>query len=379
MLYKDSTFTHLDYAVYKKMISADQLQTVWSDYYAQFPAAWDQFKQRYPDGSPNHHEEQLLMNYHNIVEFLHQYDVTDGNSTGFTDGETAQPYRSQEAIRFCYQWLIDNPELDKWSEYCRQHWADGLECDRKTLLSNFLIFKDVPVQAIRYEKNANWGSTPLGTHAWHYDNEGRLMFEELDENDDFAMLQYIPPDYQSGDTYALYYDKTGRIERIGGQYGYLTYTPNYDAAGKISSITVQASGVARLIQHKYDNAGRLIRVELFGDSLPELNYLIEYSYDSNGALSSKTQSYFEEAPLFNSDKPLKISHQRIMEYHYDHNQTLISATYFNKNVAAGTQTTLAQYTFSYDEQGRMVRYDIKGSGNPQYVEITYGDFLYFQP
>lgn len=379
MLYKDSTFTLLDAAVYQKIISADQLQTVWSDYYAQFPAAWDQFKQRYPDGTPNHQEEQLLMNYHNIVEFLHQYDVTDGNSTGFTDGETAQTYRSQEAIRFCYQWLKDTPEVDEWTEYCRQYWADGLECDRKTLLSHFTVLKDVKLQAIRYEEDATWGLMADGTHAWHYDNEGRLMFEELDKNDDFAMLQYIPPDYQSDGTYALYYDETGRINRIGGQYGYLTYTPNYDAAGKISSMTVQAAGVARLIQYKYDDAGRLIRVEMFGDSLASSNFLIEYSYNANGTLSRKTQSYFESDSFQDPDSIPKIRYQRIMEYQYDRNQALISATYFSKNIAEGTQTTLAQYTFSYDEQGRMVRYDIESNDEPQYVEIIYGDFLYFQP
>jgi len=375
-LYKDGDFVLMETASSFGQISKEEMKFVWSDYYAQFPAAWDFYKQCYPDGSPDRLEEQMLTQYHEIIKFLDKYDPSDPSRSTVHDYEDHQEYRAQTALRFCYQWLKETKEVDEWTEYCIQHWADGYEYNRQTLLRNFSVIKDVRLQAVRYENDPNHGSRWENTHEWHYDNQGRLNHEQLDQQDHFSMLQYIPVDFQSGDDYTLYYDNTGKISRIGGQSGSIIYIPNYDSSGRISSMTVQVDGQVRLIQYTYDGANRMIRLEISGSTLPSSNYLIEYSYDDAGHLIKRVQSYFDRDYY---DTTQKIYRQKIMEYRYSRKNVLETATYIEQRIeGAVIRENQGEYTFSYDENGRMVRYDIAYyDGVTEYVEITYGDFLYY--
>lgn len=372
--YADGTFSMLDAAFNLERITKEEIADVWSDYYIQFPAAWSYYKQRYPDDTPNRQEANMLEQYREIVEFLNEYDLTESRSNSIVDYETFQTYRSQAAIRFCYEWLQKTTEVDKWVDYCEQHWA-GYEYDRKTILNNFTVIEDVRLQAVLYNSNFK------GIHSWHYDDQGRLYYEQLDMHNPFTMQQYIPKDFQSGMDYMLYYDESGKISQIGGQHGYYTYTPNYDQAGKISSMTVQFDESARLIQYTYDDADRLIRVEIAGSTLLSSNYLIEYTYDADGNLTRSVQTYRATDPYDPTHTKVYVSCQKIIEYSYDNHNVLQEAVYIEKRFQNGaTLETQDKYTFSYDKHGRMVRYDIAYDDQQQttgYVEITYGDFLYY--
>ena len=180
---------------------------------------------------------------------------------------------------------------------------------------------------------------------------------------------------------SLYYDNDGRISRIEGQYGYFTYTPNYDTSGKISSMTVQVDGQVRLIQYTYDGADRLIRLEISGDSLPSSNYLIEYAYDADGNLARKVQTYYARDPYDHTHTKLYISRLETMEYNYNAKGTLVAASFIEQRFVDGvTYESRDEYTFSHDEFGRLVRYDIAyddANHTTGYVEFTYGNFIYY--
>ena len=377
--YTDGSFNTLDAAYNLQQITKKQVKSVWSDYYAQFPQAWDFYKQRYPDGAPDPVEEDMLKQYRSIVAFLHKFDWSNPNSNNIVDLETWEIYRSQEAVRFCYRWLTETTEVDEWTEYCRQHWEKDYEYDRQTILRDFSVIKDVQLQANRYEKDPTRGYILQGRQLWQYDSKDRLFYKKLDHKDPLSMLQYIPANFQSGDQFVLYYDENDRIDCL--YDGSTLYLPNYDASGKLSSMTLQMTTKVRLIQYTYDAADRLIRVELSGDTLPSSNYLVEYSYDADGNLAKRVQTYYTDDPYDHTHTTVKVSRQEIMEYHYDRQGVLQTASYTVRRFVKGvTYDSQDEYTFYYDKHGRMVRYDIVYDDMDHttgYVEIIYGDFLYY--
>ena len=380
-LYADGNFKMLEAAYYSQEITDAEVESVWKDFYAQFSQAQDYYNQRYPEGSPDLQEQRMLMQYNEIVEFLHKYDPSDPQKQFLYEHATNTPHRSQAALWFCYRWLTEHEEVDEWTDYCIQNGVPEYTYNRKTLLDHFITIKDVKLSATQYAASQISGYATKGTHQWYYDELGRLGYEELNRYSDFDMVMYVPKDFQSGADYLRYYDENGRIYQISGQSGYFTYIPNYDPNGRISDMTVQVDGTTRLIQYTYDEKDRLVRLEISGSTLPSSNYLIEYSYEGDN-LVKKVQTYFTKDIYDPAHSTVVTNYQKVTEYRYDNQNVLKEATFieisYNRNQP--TQQTRDEYTFSYDEQGRLVRYDI-AFADPNcshgYTEITYGDFLYF--
>ena len=400
-LYKDGTFRLLDAAFNLQRVTPEQISTIWTDYYNQFPTAKEYYMQRHPVGSPNAAEMRMLSQYCDIVQFLEEYDITLPQSNSLQ--ASGINYTSHYGIRYCYEKLLEMDEVDPWIDYCKEHYSNNYAWDRQFYLNKFSVIEDVKLSATQYDHYSDTQILKNNTHWWYYDSKSRLNYEQVNQQDDFSMQLYIPRVFQSGDDYYIQYDNTGRIEKILGQHGYYTYTPNYDTSGRITSMTVQDGNKIRTIQYTYDGAGHLIRTEMFGSIIASGNYLIEYTYDTDGNLIRKVETFYNGSTNSAYEPEVYIRCKEITEYHYNADGILKKASFteqffddFFGQYALKYQTQ-DEYTFSYDQQGRLARYDIvygdkyimsgdeKGQlkwDNPVesgYVVITYGDFIYYEP
>lgn len=402
--YTNGVFHMLDGAFNLQIITPEQVEIIWNDYYSQFPAAQAYYNQRHPAGSPTAEQERMLSDYHTIIQFLEEYDITERQGNALQILGDPMNYTSHHGVRYCYEKLQEMEEVDDWIDYCRERSSDDYLWERQAYLDRFTVVEDVLLQAVQYTISPGFISRS-GTRVWYYDSEGRLYYDKTTLSDDFYKEMYLPGDYYSFEEFFLYYDSTGRVEKFLKSKGYYTYTPHYDSSGRITSMTIQErdSSEVRTITYTYDTDGRLICTELTDSPLQSSNYRIEYSYDDNGRLSRRVETCYNGSIYDYLEPKIYIERQKIMDYRYDTQGVLESATYtvqhFDKSGLGYFMESQQQdeYIFSYDDQGRMVRYDItygdmyqmsgenKGEirwDNPDvygYVEFTYGDFIYYAP
>lgn len=402
--YTGGTFRMMDAAFNLQIITPEQVKIIWNDYYSQFPAAQEYYNQRHPAGSPTAAQERMLRDYYAIIQFLEEYDITEQQSNSLRVFDDPVTYTSHYGVRYCYEKLQEMQEVDSWIDYCRERSSDDYLWDRQAYLDRFTVVKDVLLQAVQYKTRP--GSTSRdGIHVWYYNSDGRMYYDETSLSDDFRRELYLPGDYYSYTDFFLYYDSTGRVEQFLKSNGSSIYTPHYDSSGRITSMTFRDrdSSEVRTITYTYDTSGKLICAELSGSPLPSSNPRIEYTYDANGRLSRRVETRYNGSIYDYLEPKIYIECQQIMEYRYDAQGILEAATFtvqrFDKSIFGYSMESQQQdeYTFTYDDRGRMVRYDItygdmyqmsgenKGHvrwDNPDesaYVEFTYGDYIYYDP
>lgn len=356
---KDANFNSLEGAYNSGWITDEQLATIWEDYYDRFPAAWEFWKTRNPEGAPTLEEQQMLEQYRNIVTFLENHDPRDVRAGGAVHGDGTY-YQGAEAVKFCYKKLQEMEEVDQWIDYCKQNYEGEYSWDRQVYLSRFSVLEDRLQYGFFYQSLDGEKFSRSESQQLDYDDQGRVICVDIGLQVNFRMQMYLPRDFQSGSNYVLFYDETGRVYRIEGQHGYYTYTPNYDASGKITDMLVQCGTDICYIQYTYDAQGRLIRVDSPDYVTAKKNQNIVYTYDSKGNLIRKEETAYDKKASDSGQASLSVSNLRITEYVYDANGRLVEASYTEQKWEYGTLLHQSQdaYTFTYDDRDRLKQYDI---------------------
>lgn len=390
-LYYEGRFYTFQNALDEKVITEAQLATVWEDYYAQYPAMKAYWEKANSDSEPNEQERVMLEQYRAIVKFLGENDLANRQNKHVVEydanGMILKEYCGSDGVKFCYRKLQEMTEIDGWMDYLKDYYGEHYEWDRQEHLNRFTWIKDVPRYQSLYQGDEIMFSTTQRS-VWHYDSQGRVLYEILDYGLNFSMLEIIPGNDHPVH-YRYFYDENGRVSRI-EDYN-LVYIPYYDESGRLNSMSVLYDIYVNYIQYTYDEAGRLILVdEQAGKKNLEMS-TIEYTYDENGNLIRKQKSTYN---VKDRDGAPELSMRYITEYTYDENNVLVSGSYA-KQAWNRMYEEREFYTFTYDAQGRLIGADIvydgtrymtgekagERVGEPAYargyVEYTYGDYLVY--
>lgn len=206
------------------------------------------------------------------------------------------------------------------------------------------------------------------------------------------------------ETMVLVYNEKGQLLEYQARYRKRLYT--YDEAGNISSHkTYNSAGeLIEQFDYTYDAQGRLVQTKGFGYAEVYTSYKNEYIYDENGNLIHKKS--YQNGELFSEErydtngnlleggtyygggydtysvytyddagKLLQVYSEKGgepsggCEYFYDANGRLIREERYL--ISKGVRKELTN-TYTYDENGRCIRYDMGGfQGEKSYETYTY--------
>ena len=325
---------------------------------------------------PSEQEMEMIDEYLMALEVLNSY--SQGEEVTYYDSETDTTLYDNLAVDRYYKWIQELDEIDQWvgTEYLAE------EKSRENVLDSFVIVEDVLVhgQGNTQDRLGNFTGVYYWTD-WNYDEDGKLVSVVNDSN--MAWFSQIEDTAFYDGCYEsrwITYDENGQIEQVKyGQYqdGTMEYvsTPEYDAAGKLISESVQSRYDSNYdITYSYNDENHVkkikcISTDLDGNKEGECTYL--YTYDKQGNV---VKEECKKSGLASCDP-------YTMEYDYDENGNLMSAVCTISSFASGGEEYQEDYVFECDSQGRIITVECTNGydGDVTTINLSYGDYYIYTP
>lgn len=352
---------------------------------------------------PAEEEKKLLDKYYHIYNFL-MWDQSSGMIYVLED-DNGSYVSGQEALKYCYETLLDMSVIDKWanSDYVKIY--SGIESlDRQALLRNFTVVENVPISIQCTTKDNLENVNTQTVTEWKYSADG-VVSEIEGEN------KAKPICHAEYSHVWLEYDAQGRLVKKTAGWSknnitaIITYT--YDDAGNIIREQEKTNTGEMEYTYTYEN-GRLSRIKRT-DEDGDYRYTLEYTYDASGSLV-KEEKIHEVYVEYAED--WATTSMQIMEYTYT-DGLLSAGTYTEQDWTWGTHMAdwktqvyeymaserIDKYTYTLDDQGRVLTaalipgdtvkgaegYEIQGEviETPDYESKTYlyfyGNYYFYSP
>lgn len=201
-----------------------------------------------------------------------------------------------------YQFVME--EEGTWNE-----WGETENWD-------YLVYDDQGniIQGVVYESNFEFGSTNDHWYNWEYDNDGKLIKQEMYYS--WNEEPCIVTEYE--------HDETGNVV-IGIEHSYSEWSDEeiekcvfeYDGSGNL---------VKKIKKYEHDNT-----YKTYG--------IYEYQYDANGNKVKMTYYFYEDL-------------QNCKEYIYDNNGILVEEKLYTY---VGDKEYCDEYKYEYDDKGNLIR------------------------
>lgn len=278
-----------------------------------------------PSGMPTDEEMKRIMQYNSICDFLQGGEENMGY--GVYVQETDRTLYDQDALRFCYETLNELEAVDKWIGTAHAY-QGGLS--RQELLAGFTMVKDVLLTIESTGKDQMGNTFKNEPGSWDYYENGLIRRRE----DNHPIRHLYADSY-----YEWIYDENGRLlkkEYRSGDVLNSLITYFYDAEGKITKEVFKSNSGETEYLYTYDEKGQLAKI--VWDGLYMEDTYIQYTYDDAGRL---LQEY----------KCFDLGEYSAMDYIYDAQGKLVSATYSSNGYGKWTED---QYEYTCDEKGRVL-------------------------
>ena len=160
-----------------------------------------------PD-KPIESEMHMLQQYHDIVEFLYEYNGPR-HEWVYID---FQIYSDQRALNACRNWLLEHPEVDIWEDWMPTYFSDDYNWNRLELLDKFTALEDVPIRDDVTDYSPDGEQRYVRTLSeYSYDFEGRLI-RRTNINEIWEMYDQDASDNHYHACYV--YDENGILQQI---------------------------------------------------------------------------------------------------------------------------------------------------------------------
>ena len=203
------------------------------------------------------------------------------------------------------------------------------------------------------------------TLSYQYDDQDRVIRYDMiypgnPENDIYAITDY------SGDNVTVKYFRTQTNEQLFGYIGDSNITGYFDTTYSASDKPITTNyydsngSIYLTYSYKYDERDRIIRTDIIYAFSPESDYHMIYTYSNN---TITVNTYITQS-------------NELVSNSITTNSKSGKPTNIESNYYAGDVTYSTTQSFQYDEQDRVIRYDMRSSSNPNsdiYVLTTYTD------
>ncbi|MBQ8796588.1 MAG: hypothetical protein IJZ56_00125 [Oscillospiraceae bacterium] len=360
---------------------------------------------------PNEEEATKIRDYVSAVCYLKE--------AAATMTQQADPYKLDE-IQGYYQTLMDIGSVEQWantstasmilSDYAEWEYAfdSDSDWDLEDVLSRFSVVKDVVLSRNKStcDNMGNMETTHDKT-SWHYNAAGQAVLVANEDEIPFSFAHCISYlDFSEG---IREYDQAGRLSKITTYEGdgkilrLCTYT--YNENGQLVGMALRENTQSYEIKDfRYDDQGRLTRVEWSYRDDGSQPHAINYTYNEDGTVAMvENMSY-----VTNDNGEHFVKTREAMAYTYE-NGVAVSGVYTDQtygewyNFSYGVFDTwvnfetIDNYTFSYDQAGRLTteichhgstfQYNTDGDQvNERVSDIAtttyttvYGDYIVYTP
>lgn len=271
-----------------------------------------------------------------------------------------------EALGICYDLISKLDAVDKWigTDYIDEKY------DRQTVLGRFVVVEDVLLTE-KHTREDHLGNTENGREReWVYNADGTLRSSPvsyISDNDverpweNRSLVEQIGSNpccvpFRGG---FYVYDENGRIEKIEYKYsedgeiyavGKFTYNGDLITQGSV----INTDGQEDTVSYTYNSDNQLTEMTaIHGKARYRMKYVFSYEYTDQGQVAKETVEISQED--YYNENSYEFFSRFVITYTYDANGFRSAATSkYTRNWNRGTATATDEFTYTCDDQGRVV-------------------------